>query len=55
LGKSNITKEQKDVLYNIYDVVQNTKKYLRENEINNKIFLKTAVEKASLVTKVAFG
>jgi hypothetical protein len=39
LGISNITEKQKDVMYNVYDVIQNTKKLSSlENEINNKIF-----------------
>ncbi|WP_255408251.1 hypothetical protein [Petrotoga sp. 9T1HF07.CasAA.8.2] len=36
---SNITEEPKDVMYNVYDVIQNAKKRSSlENEINNKCF-----------------
>lgn len=36
---SNITEEQKDVMYNVYDAIRNTKKIsLLENEISNKCF-----------------
>lgn len=39
LGISNITEEQKDVMYNVYDAIRNTKKIsLLENEISNKCF-----------------